>query len=111
MNASFPVQTRLLRNVLYGGEGNDRLIGGGADDELWGGAGNDSLHGGGGDDRFCFGLNWGQDTIEQLEGGSVTLCFYEGIKATDLTVTATSVTMGKNTIAVKTAGVQFRFEG
>ena len=38
-----------------------------------GGAGNDRLHGGGGDDTFCFGGNWGKDTVEQLDGGSVTL--------------------------------------
>ncbi|MBO5689644.1 MAG: hypothetical protein J6S73_06905, partial [Lentisphaeria bacterium] len=29
-------------------------------------------------DSFCFRGNWGNDTVEQLEGGTVTLWFEEG---------------------------------
>lgn len=65
-------------NILYGDTGNDRIIGGGGDDCLIGGAGNDSLHGGGGNDTFCFGANWGTDTVEQLASGKVILHFETG---------------------------------
>ena len=68
-------------NTLYGDEGNDRLVGASGDDFLIGGAGDDSLHGGGGNDIFCFGADWGTDTVEQLENGSVTLYFAEGSAA------------------------------
>ena len=36
------------------------------------------MHGGGGDDIFCFGENWGIDTVEQLAGGEITLWFESG---------------------------------
>ena len=36
-----------------------------------------AMHGGGGDDTFVFGGNWGNDTIEQLATGKVTLWFKE----------------------------------
>jgi Ca2+-binding RTX toxin-like protein len=65
-------------NVLFGDAGNDRLVGGSGDDVIAGGSGNDAMHGGGGDDIFTFGSNWGNDTVEQLETGSVTLWFAEG---------------------------------
>ncbi|MBR6371918.1 MAG: hypothetical protein IKS20_01930, partial [Victivallales bacterium] len=65
-------------NRLFGDAGNDRIVGAGGNDVIVGGAGDDSLHGGGGDDIFVFGGNWGQDTIEQLANGKVTLWFQEG---------------------------------
>ena len=65
-------------NTLYGDAGNDRLIGGADNDILIGGAGNDRMHGGGGDDIFCFGGDFGNDQVEQLENSSVTLWFAEG---------------------------------
>ena len=65
-------------NTLFGDAGNDCLVGADGDDIIIGGIGNDSMHGGGGNDTFCFGGNWGNDTIEQLEGGSVTLHFESG---------------------------------
>ena len=40
-----------------------------------GGISNDSMHGGGGEDIFCFGENWGKDTIKQLDNGEITLWF------------------------------------
>ena len=65
-------------NWLFGDAGNDRIIGAGGNDVIVGGAGNDTLHGGGGDDIFAFGGDWGQDTVEQLAGGKVTLWFKDG---------------------------------
>ena len=65
-------------NTLFGDAGNDRIIGGDGNDSIIGGAGNDSLHGGGGNDIFCFGENWGSDTVEQLAGSEVILWFENG---------------------------------
>ena len=65
-------------NCLFGDAGNDRIVGGSDNDIIVGGAGNDSMHGGGGSDTFCFGSDWGRDTIEQLADGSVTLWFESG---------------------------------
>ena len=65
-------------NTLFGDEGDDQIIGGNDDDILIGGLGNDTMNGGGGHDTFCFCENWGQDTVTQLEGGSVTLWFANG---------------------------------
>jgi hypothetical protein len=65
-------------NILFGDAGDDRLVGGAGNDVLVGGAGDDSLQGGGGDDMFCFGADWGNDTVEQLAGGTVTLWFATG---------------------------------
>ena len=62
-------------HTLYGDAGDDRIVGGNHDDFIIGGIGNDSLHGGGGNDIFCFGENWGSDTVEQCSGGSITLWF------------------------------------
>ena len=65
-------------NTLFGDAGNDRIVGAGGNDVLAGGLGDDSMHGGGGDDVFVFGDNWGNDTVEQLQDGKVTLWFKEG---------------------------------
>ena len=65
-------------NTLFGDAGNDRIVGGANNDVIVGGSENDSLHGGGGDDIFCFGENWGEDTVEQLVGGKITLWFESG---------------------------------
>ena len=65
-------------NILFGDGGNDRLAGASGNDILAGGSGDDSMHGGGGDDIFTFGADWGNDTVEQLETGSVTLWFESG---------------------------------
>ena len=65
-------------NWLFGDAGNDRIVGASGNDVIVGGAGNDSMHGGGGDDIFAFGGNWGDDVVEQLEDGKVTLWFDEG---------------------------------
>ena len=65
-------------NILLGDSGDDRIVGGSDNDRIAGGAGNDSLHGGGGDDIFTFCADWGNDTVEQLAGSSVTLWFESG---------------------------------
>ena len=65
-------------NWLFGDAGNDRLVGAAGNDVIIGGAGNDSLHGGGGNDIIAFGGDWGQDTVEQLANGKVTLWFDNG---------------------------------
>ncbi len=89
-------------NWLFGDAGNDRIVGASGNDVIVGGSGNDSLHGGGGDDIFAFGGNWGQDTVEQLATGKVTLWFKEGdeTKWNDQTLTYTD---GDN--SVKVSGV------
>ena len=68
-------------NILFGDAGNDRLVGGTGNDIIIGGVGNDSMHGGGGDDIFFFAGSWGSDTIEQLDGGKVTLWFKSGYES------------------------------
>lgn len=66
------------KNVLCGDAGNDRIVGASGKDVIVGGSGDDSMHGGGGNDIFTFGGNFGNDTVEQLSGESVTLWFENG---------------------------------
>ena len=89
-------------NLLFGDAGDDRLVGADGNDIITGGAGNDSMHGGGGNDIFCFGGNWGNDTVEQLSDGSVTLHFETGSEANWNAATLT-YTDGAN--SVKVSGV------
>ena len=86
-------------NWLFGDAGDDRIVGASGDDVLVGGAGNDSLHGGGGDDVFAFGGAWGQDSVAQLAGGTVTLWFQEGIEGNWNEETLT-YTDGDNSVTV-----------
>ncbi|MBP1583970.1 MAG: hypothetical protein J6866_08440, partial [Victivallales bacterium] len=74
-------------NWLFGDEGNDRIVGAPGNDVLAGGAGNDTLHGGGGDDIFAFGGKWGNDTVQQLAGGS-SLLWFDGVNRADLSLSA-----------------------
>ena len=89
-------------NTLFGDAGNDRIVGGARNDVIIGGIGNDSMHGGGGDDVFCFGENWGNDTIEQLSGGSVTLWFAAGSASN---WNASTLTYSDGINSVKVSGV------
>ncbi|MBO4345501.1 MAG: hypothetical protein J5833_07085, partial [Victivallales bacterium] len=74
-------------NWLFGDVGDDRIVGGAGFDVIAGGAGNDVLHGGGGGDYFCFGGNWGDDTVEQLDG-FVTLLWFDGVVREEMSLTA-----------------------
>ena len=89
-------------NALFGDAGNDRLVGGANNDVIVGGIGNDRMHGGGGDDIFTFGNNWGNDTIEQLDGGEITLWFESGEMSN---WNADTLTYSDGTNSVKVSGV------
>ncbi len=65
-------------NTLFGDAGDDRVVGANGNDVIVGGMGNDSMHGGGGEDIFAFVGGWGNDNVEQLADGKVTLWFEEG---------------------------------
>ena len=86
-------------NTLFGDAGNDRIVGGSDRDVIVGGIGNDSMHGGGGEDIFCFGENWGQDTVEQLVDGKVTLWFESG-SASNWNADTLTYTDGANSVTV-----------
>ena len=86
-------------NTLFGDAGNDRLIGGANNDVIVGGSGDDRMHGGGGEDIFCFGGNFGTDTIEQLADGKVIVWFGD-LKSTDVTISYS----GKDTILTASTG-------
>ncbi len=61
-------------DALYGGSGDDVLIGLGGDDTLWGGDGDDLLLGGSGDDIF-----YGEAGNDRLFGGSGNDIFILGV--------------------------------
>ena len=85
-------------NILDGDAGNDRIVGGSGNDTIIGGIGNDSLHGGGGNDTFIFSGDFGNDVIEQLSGGSITLTFDSGnVKWNEL---ANAYTDGTNSVTI-----------
>ena len=89
-------------NTIFGDAGNDRIIGGANNDVIVGGSGNDSLHGGGGDDIFCFGGNFGIDTIAQLADGKITLWFEAGSESN---WDASVLTYTDGTNSVKVSGI------
>ncbi len=89
-------------NTLFGDAGNDRLVGGADNDVIAGGIGNDSMHGGGGNDTFCFGENWGKDTVEQLANGKITLWFESG---SENNWNADTLTYTDGTNSVKVSGI------
>jgi Ca2+-binding RTX toxin-like protein len=95
-------------NLLCGDAGDDWIAGASGNDILIGGAGNDTMHGGGGDDIFVFGGNWGNDTVDQLSTGSVTLWFEAETGAWD--AVSRTYTVGDNSVTVAgTATVNLRF--
>ena len=98
-------------NQLFGDAGNDRIVGASGNDVIVGGAGDDRMHGGGGDDIFCFGSDWGIDTVDQLSGGTVTLWFEDGSDENWNADTRT-YSDGENTVTVSgTADVTLKFGG
>ena len=96
-------------NTLFGDAGNDRLVGASGNDVIVGGSGNDSMHGGGGEDIFTFGGAFGQDAVEQLAEGSVTLWFETGSESNWNALTMT-YTDGVNSVTVSgSVNVTLRF--
>ncbi len=85
-------------NTLFGDAGNDRIVGASGNDWIIGGSGDDYMHGGGGSDTFCFGGDWGNDTVEQLVDGSVTLWFESGSGNWD--ESTLTYTVGENSVTV-----------
>lgn len=64
--------TVLVKAMINGGAGNDRIQGGGGDDTIRGDKGNDRLHGGGGIDTLSGGAGndwvWGDDGDDVVHG-------------------------------------------
>lgn len=85
-------------NTLFGDSGNDNIVGGTGNDMIVGGSGDDTLHGGGGRDIFCFGGNWGCDTVEQLAKGEVILWFESDSGIWD--ASTLTYTDGENSVTV-----------
>nr|WP_262984361.1 calcium-binding protein [Nostoc sp. 'Peltigera membranacea cyanobiont' 210A] len=86
-------------DYLYGEDGNDRLIGsagidylsgGNGDDLLDGGAGNDHLYGQGGADIFVLASGNGIDTIYNFEDGIDRLGLSDGLTFGALTISSAS---------------------
>ncbi|MGE4326775.1 MAG: calcium-binding protein [Pseudodonghicola sp.] len=63
---------------LFGGDGDDRLSGNGNRDYLDGGAGDDILRGGGGRDTFVFATGAGHDRIADFQLGIDTIAIGDG---------------------------------
>ena len=96
-------------NFLFGDAGNDRIVGASGNDVIAGGIGIDRMQGGGGDDIFTFCDNWGEDTVEQLAGGSVTLWFASGDES-KWNAEKLTYTDGDNSVTVKgVASVTLKF--
>ena len=98
-------------NFLFGDAGDDRIVGASGNDVIAGGIGKDRMHGGGGNDIFTFCDNWGEDTVEQSKGGSVTLWFAssdlaESIQSDwDAEFMTFTCTDGTNSVTVKGVAV------
>jgi len=98
----------LAGNVtILGGDGEDVIWANSGDDILSGGAGDDTIHGGGGNDVFCFGEAWGNDTIGQLDTGTVTLWFSQSSETLQLSFTA----KGNDTLISAATGDSIRAVG
>jgi Ca2+-binding RTX toxin-like protein len=57
--------------VIFGGNGNDTLVGGSGNDQLSGGSGNDTFYGGAGDDALSGGS--GNDSLHGQDGNDTLL--------------------------------------
>jgi Ca2+-binding RTX toxin-like protein len=79
-------ETGSSRDIIYGDDGYDQLIGYGGDDELYGGAGNDRLWGDDGNDTFIEPVapNDGSDTFY---GGSGDDCVTYHLRTSNVYVT------------------------
>ena len=81
------------------GASESPIIGTSRNDVLSGDSNNNILVGCGGEDIFCFGGDWGKDTVEQLSTGSVTLWFEEG-SASNWNADTLTYTDGTNSVKV-----------
>ncbi|MEL7226536.1 MAG: hypothetical protein AAGL17_17300, partial [Cyanobacteria bacterium J06576_12] len=76
------------RDVLLGEMGDDRILGGEGNDVIMGVTGNDALIGGGGSDLFVFGTGDGTDVIRDFEIGTDQIGLVAGeLTFADLTIT------------------------
>ena len=78
------------------------ITGTSSNDVLSGNSNNNILVGCGGEDIFCFGENWGKDTVEQLAGGEITLWFESG---SEDNWNADTLTYTDGTNSVKVSGI------
>ena len=92
-------------NLLFGDAGKDRIVGASGNDVIVGGTGDDSMHGGGGNDVFAFCDNWGADTVQQAETGTVTLWFAEG-SIDNWNAETLTYSDGENTVTVSGVSVE-----
>jgi hypothetical protein len=92
-----------------GGDGNDKLTGGSADDVFFGGDGNDVLTGGAGDDvlsggdgndTYVFAGDWGDDTLNESTNGGTDVIDFSGVTR-DLTINLGGITVDGNGNTVK----------
>lgn len=89
-------------NVLFGDDGDDRITGSRFCNEIFiGGTGDDTLNGFSGDNVFCFGEDWGHDTVQyDASEGSGTLVFVEGLTAYNWDEASRTFTCGDNSVTV-----------
>lgn len=92
-----PLFTDTYSATIYGGDGNDQIVGSNGDDNLYGGKGddlfewnlgNDYLEGGEGNDTYRYGVNCNNDTIFDNQGKNV-IHFYK-LSQDDLTLNYTN---------------------
>jgi Ca2+-binding RTX toxin-like protein len=84
-NDTFDNQTN-IRSYIYGGEGDDTLLGGSSYDYIYGDQGNDTLNGREGNDYYYFtGANLGSDTIAEVAGQGVDTINLYGLTLTNNT--------------------------
>ena len=105
-------------NVTLVGNDNDNIImAAQGNSSLWGGhnnAGNDTLIGGAGDDRFWYGLNEGDDVIENVDSNDLINVYnikIEDIESLDVTATQIKATfVGGQSLTINTnnSGVGFK---
>ncbi|MBO4511583.1 MAG: C10 family peptidase [Victivallales bacterium] len=89
-------------NILFGDAGDDRLTGSRFSNEIFiGGTGDDTLNGFSGDNVFCFGEDWGNDTVQyNASEGSGTLVFVEGLADYTWDDANRTFTCGDNSVIV-----------
>ncbi|MFN4264433.1 MAG: putative Ig domain-containing protein [Aquabacterium sp.] len=98
-------RAELARRALSATDGDDAIVGGGANDSLDGGAGNDTFQDIGGYDTYRFGVGSGQDTITD-ESGQIQ--FKPGVGQNDVAFTRD----GRDLIAtIKGSGDSLRLKG